>query len=1068
MRILFYTILKISVHKQTHNTYTPYNKSYIGNMKYLQFCLLSGLIFAHLALHAQVAIFPEMTAPRNTQRQLYEKGLELFKKGQYGAAEQLFESFIESEELTGDVVPVQNDQYAFARFYQAAGAYLLSRNDAITLLENFTRDFPEHTQNTLVYYYQGRYYFDRREYDKALDPLLIASSRQNLDKDKLDESYFMLGYSYFFEQGNPRANQKEAVRYFNQLSFSENPFQEDARYYKAIILYRQEEYNEAYTALKSLKNSKKYGAELQLYLANSMMKLKKYDELFALADEMMRDKRKPQSPEVYQLVANAAFEREDYPKAIQFFEEFERSRGRLGRIDWYRYGYAYYKIDRYLQAIPPFTRVATLDDSLTQAASYYLGFSYVKQERIEDAKYAYKKAVRRNDRREPIPNDPLSQDALFQYAKLAFSTKDYAESRQALTEIQKYYPRAPFMQEASALLGEAWIQDQNFPEAIKYFESSPPTTAKAKVAYQTACYFQGLNLYESKKFTEADTYLKKAVSLNAEKNYTLSASYWLAESAFRQEKYNASTDQYKAFINMAGAKDNEYYPAANYGLGWSYFKNKNYTSAAKYFEEFVKIGKNAVPDRILVDGYLRAGDVYFLQRQYAKANTYYNKVLELNAAYQDNALYQLAEGYYRQRNYDASVGAFDRLIKGYAKSELRDDALDRISEIYATWIKDYKKAATYANTLVKEYPRSPLAPDAYSRLALAAYESGNQDASVRYFKIILNEYGFDKKNAQLALENLGSLLPEAEFDKILKEYRAKNPELNQNLAQITFNTGVDRFYAGNYASAIGQFTDYISNFKNGPNYFEALVFRARSYKATNQITKALADYETVYSATTKNDFTLAALNEAGDIQFDQKKYTASLKLFETLDELADSPESKAQGKLGMGKNLFAVKNYERAIQVLQPLANDTEMDESVRSRALTEIGEAHYAAGQKDKAFEVFTDVERDYKNEFAARSQYNITQIWFDRGQYQKAKDAGLYLKNNYPTYNYWKAKSFLLVAESNYKLGEIFQAKGVLESLISEERFPEIQEQARKRLKEIENEEKTRNIEVSPEIKN
>ena len=41
------------------------------------------------------------------------------------------------------------------------------------------------------------------------------------------------------------------------------------------------------------------------------------------------------------------------------------------------------------------------------------------------------------------------------------------------------------------------------------------------------------------------------------------------------------------------------------------------------------------------------------------------------------------------------------MINRYKRSELRDDALDRISEIYATWIKDYAQADRYAQILVK-------------------------------------------------------------------------------------------------------------------------------------------------------------------------------------------------------------------------------------------------------------------------------------------------------------------------------------------------------------------------------
>ena len=118
-------------------------------------------------------------------------------------------------------------------------------------------------------------------------------------------------------------------------------------------------------------------------------------------------------------------------------------------------------------------------------------------------------------------------------------------------------------------------------------------------------------------------------------------------------------------------------------------------------------------------------------------------------------------------------------------------------------------------------------------------------------------------------------------------------------------------------------------------------------------------------------------------------------------------------------------------------------------------------------------NVFEDFKNEFGAESQHMVTQILLDQGlkfknagqaaeanaKFEETKTAGIYLKNAYPTFNYWKAKSFLNVAEANYELGEVFQAKGVLESLVSEDRFPEIQKAAQDRLAEIQAEEDAQN---------
>ncbi|MEZ4849390.1 MAG: hypothetical protein R3B93_12390 [Bacteroidia bacterium] len=47
--------------------------------------------------------------------------------------------------------------------------------------------------------------------------------------------------------------------------------------------------------------------------------------------------------QIYYIVANASFEKYDYPKSTEFFGKYEQGKGKLNRTDYFRYGYSYYK-----------------------------------------------------------------------------------------------------------------------------------------------------------------------------------------------------------------------------------------------------------------------------------------------------------------------------------------------------------------------------------------------------------------------------------------------------------------------------------------------------------------------------------------------------------------------------------------------------------------------------------------------------------------------------------------------------------------------------------------------------
>ncbi|MEM6264706.1 MAG: tetratricopeptide repeat protein [Bacteroidota bacterium] len=974
----------------------------------------------------------------------YKDALELFEKEKYGAAQEKFDEFLMSEGY--QYYDNSNELNANARFYQAICAYQLDRFDAENLLSGFVAQFPENTKNLEAAFYLGKLHFEQSRFQKSIKALEMVYTSPRADMDRAGETAFMLGYSHF------QLNQPERAKPYLNTAAADTEYGEAAKYYQAIIYYQQEDYYAAYAAFKELQNSPTYGRDTRIYLANTMLLLRKYDELFLLADELDRDPRlKRRDAQVFFIVANASFEQERFAKAGEYFGLYLQNGGKLSRTGYFRYGYSYYDNEEYREAIPMFQKVLTAKDSLTQIASYYLGFCYLVENDKPNARVAFFKAA---SAQAPY-NETIREDALYQYAKLAFETKYYEKSLQAIEILEREYPMAMYQQEIKGLKGEILLYSKNYPRAIEYLESIPLTSPRTREAYQKACFFYGTKLYEKKEFVQAETFFNKSLANAYDRDLALSSQYWLGEARFRQEKYDLAAAAFNSYRTQPRAAKHDQYAMASYGLAWTYFKQKKYTSALSNFEDFIALSGRDTDARYMVDAYLRSGDCLFLKREYTKANTYYQRVADFRYTYVDYAFYQIAEGYYRQANYTASVGTFEKVIANFRRSDLRDDALNRISDIYATWLKDYGKAKLYAKLLVSDYPRSTLAPAAYNRLALAAYYTNDEQAAIGYFKKVLSDYSFDAENSQIALDNLSSLLPGAEFDKVLRDYKAQNPQYNENLAEITFNTGMDRYFDNNFSAASLQFSSYIRDYPKGPRYFEALLYRARCFKELKQLENSLDDYNKVYQATPQNEFTNVALGEAADIKFEQQKYQSALQLFKMLEQSSSTVENQSQAVLGIAKCYQAMGQYEEAEKVLAPLAINEQVDSYTRNKAKLEIGISQYYTNRLNEALLTLREVQLNSTTEFGARAQYMITRILYDQGKYDDSKQAGLFLQNNYPTYNYWKAKAFVVVARSDYSKGDYFQAKGVLESLIAESRFNDITQEAQELLNKIVDEE-------------
>ncbi|MCI4668703.1 MAG: tetratricopeptide repeat protein [Bacteroidia bacterium] len=1018
------------------------------------------LILIFLLAAIQSGIWAQLS-PYQAYLPLYQEAVELFEIEKYGAAQKRLDAFLEFEEDLR--AKEENDLHANARYLQAVCAYKLEREDAIELLDKFVREFPENTKVSLAQYYLGKYYFEQKLYSQAVPPFQAAVQSSALNVDIFNEVVYLLGYSYFKVENYP-----QALRYFDMGAEKENKYQEDAQYYRAILYYKQKDFNKAYEAFSPLKESKKYGRETRVYLANTLLKLKKLDELYTLADELVRGpKIRKEEAQIYYVVANASFEKEDFPKAVSYYGEYKKNKGKLGRIDNYRYGYAYYKGKNYKDAIPLFQKVIkqTATDTLSQVSSYYLGFSLLEENNQDAAKLAFASSAREG--KNTIPT--ITQDGLYQYAKVSFATESYDDALKALQKLIKNYPNATYKEEVKTMIGEVYLFTRNYPAAIDYFEGIQRTSSRAKLSYQTVLYYYGLDLFEKKKLKQAAFNFQKAIDNPAKTEFTRGAHYWKGETYFRGKAYAKAEAAFKKYLNLSGVSSDEYYARGFYGLGWTYFKQKSYTSALNNFKSFIDKAGDNESRKLIVDAHTRVGDCYFLKKNYKSANTYYQKVIDFRYAYGDYAYFQKGQAYYRLRSYKSSVTNFGKLVSSFRKSPFRDNALDRMSDIYANWLSDYQNSLKASSRLVKDYPRSPLAAVAYNRMGYASFKLNDKPNAVRYYKKVLTDYGADKENAQLALDNLKGLVSANEFDKILKDYRKSNPNMNENLAELVLNTGKERFFSGNYSSAASQFSTYIKDYKNGPGYMEALLYRARSYRELNESKKALADYKTIYDATVKNNFTLEALLEAAELSFEEKNFSESLSLYERLEQNSSAVPNRVQALFGIASSQMNLKKYSQAIAALDKIIDNNEAAVESKTQAYVEKGKAQYASKDYQAAMETFALVEQDFKNEYGAESQLMIAQIFLDqgialkksgqeelaKGKFSQVIDAVKYFANQYTTYNYRKAKVFLIAAEAYYQMGKVFQAKGTLGSIIREAAFPDIKEQAQKRLEEIEAEE-------------
>ncbi|MEM7035872.1 MAG: tetratricopeptide repeat protein [Bacteroidota bacterium] len=977
---------------------------------------------------------------------VYKEAVELFDKGKYGAAKEKFDHFLianahHAREQHG------NDLVAEAKFYQAVSAFNLLNGNASDLFAGFIAEYPTHSRVDQSWFYIGKMHYIKRDYELAVEPLRKIEAG-NLTKDQVVEARFILGYGYY-----KKGEMREAMSKFRQIRHSKGRWGEMGAYYFAVIAYQNGDYSEAYEAFSRVDPDAEYAKNLDQLKASCLLKLERYDELDQLGGELVKSKARG-SHETFFILGNAAYDREKYNDCIGYFEKFEGKRGRMNREGQYRLAYSYYRTGDYANAMKRFDKALKPEDAVAQNSYYFLGHSFLKVEKYDNARTAFKKASELDYDR------GLSGEALFQYAKASFETRYFEESLSALQAFLKEYPESEYVEEANALVGEILLYTNNYKDAIRYLEeSSGLRTKRSQMAYQRACYYYALTLYEKRKYDIATEYFQKALNQRHDREVTLSSYYWYAESLFRQQDYSGAISGFQNFLKQPYAAKHESYALAWYGIGWANLKMKKYDAAGKNFEKFIGLTDRERNKEVYVDAMLRAGDCEFATKNFSGALKYFRQVRDFNRMHVDYALYQMGQIYFRMKDYQKTADVNVRLATNYRKSEYRDDALITAAEMFLTWLDDFASCSRYCTLLIREHKDSEFVPGAYTRLAIAQAKAGNRDKAIKHFKTVAYDHCYNAPARTAALRSLSDLLSARDYDAVESRSRKNCPfeitgGINTEDEALAIQIADQRKeFEEDYQSAAERYSNYLGDFPNGRYRYHATFHRGECYAKLGQQDMALQDFESVYQATQPNDYAVKALKGAAEIQKAKGNTLAAMELYTAMEAKSDKMEDRLAAQFGKADIHLAKEDYSAAKAELMAIYSDQNTTDYSRTKANVKIAACEYHLGNADEAFRVFSEIEKDHSNVFGAESQYYITQILHDRGDYEQSRIAAIYLHDEYSSYNYWKAKAYLVLAENYLALGDTFQAKeGTLESLAALETFPDIAEAAAQRIKEIE----------------
>ena len=969
--------------------------------------------------------------------QLYKDGLELIQQSNYGAARQVFEQYIP---LAQNSIQQQNAEY-----YVAFSALSLYHRDGEELLTSFINSHPNHPKSVVAYYELGDFYYRQKNYKKAAVYFEKADFKA-LEKEQRHAAYFKRGYAYFTQK-----KFEPALKSFDEIKTQDGQYNAGASYYAGYINYEQGDYDEALADLKRASQSSSYARMVPYMISNVYYKQKDYESLQNYAEPMLTSGDKITSrAEVSLLVAEAYFHQGDFKRSNEYFTSYD-SKGKMSPELSYRMGYAAYVSGENNRAIAAFKKVTKKGEPLTNQAAYYLGILYTKQGNKAFAITAFDQLINNK------VDSNLKEEAIYHSAKLHY---EVGRTHQAIFLLKKYlleHPNGKYRTEVSDLLTQAYLNENDYDEALKYIKTLSTKTTQVRQVYQKATFHKAIELFNKNQYAQSVKMFDESLVYPLDTEYQLGAYFWKGEAYAIGKKYSEAADAYQKVLWNQNGKGSEYQIKSRYGLAYAYFDQKQYDKARIQFYEYVEKAEGKVSKSNHHDATIRLADCYYVKKEYAKAILYYQQSISQSKIDNDYSYLHLGLINGIEGNVGAANQAFDQVIRNHSRSKYYDDAVFNKAQL-AFENGDYAKAITTFGTLIANKPKSKYVPYAHVKRASAHYNSKAYDKAIIDYETIINDFVNHSmaKDVLLPLQEVLTLQGKSqEFDKYLARYKAANPD-GEGLENVEFEAAKSLYFNQEYDHAIDKFKAYQSAYPESALLEEVKFYIAESYYRTDDRENALSYYTEVIVNEHFAQYH-KVLGRIAELEFLQKRYENAIYFYQQYNELARSKKHQYAAQRGLMESYFLTNQYDSTRVYANSIlslggVNAGGINKASLYLAKSSMGLLDYEAA-KDELLTTLNIA----KDEFGAEAQYRLGEIQYLEKDHEKSIESLIVLNSTFHAYEDWVGKGFLLIVDNYVEMGEIFQAKGTLQSIIDGFPLAKIVEEAKQKLTEIEAQEKS-----------
>ncbi|SHG35969.1 Tetratricopeptide repeat-containing protein [Flavobacterium fluvii] len=425
-------------------------------------------------------------------------------------------------------------------------------------------------------------------------------------------------------------------------------------------------------------------------------------------------------------------------------------------------------------------------------------------------------------------NEELKSDCSYYVANCAIRTNQ-PNADVLMERFVADYPTSRKQNQAYVGVAHYYFAQGNYPKALEWFgkvdENNLSSNDRDQYNFQ-----KGYSFFTAKNKKEATTYFNKVVN-SAE--YGSQAKYYLGFMAYEGDDYKQAN---KYFDEVSG--EEKYKEKLSYYQADMNFKLGNFQKAIDLGEK--AMAKSNEIEKSELNKII--GESYFNLKKYDKSIPYLVMYKGKKGKWNNTDFYQLGYAYYMQKDYEKAISQFNKIIAG--KDFVAQNAYYHLGESYLNLDKKQQALNAFKNASEMEFDAA-IQEDASLNYAKLSYEIGNSYKSTPdVLAAFIKKYPNNANKSEIERLLIDSYISSKNYKEALILLEGnKSPENKLAYQKVTFYRGLELYTDSNYQEAATMFEKSLDGQKDAKFAARATFWKGETEYVLGDFKNAVLSYK---------------------------------------------------------------------------------------------------------------------------------------------------------------------------------------------------------------------------------